>query len=462
RDIPVVEEEHDVEGYDKPINFKGEKFYSLEELMLFIAQTTDNWQQAKKFIGRGNLISSLKANGDKKNIKIVNRLTSGTKDEDFILMRMLLKYRPEMPFIIRGRIINLNNLSQFCAEYMSGTGNKTDNFIIDMILSEKIKIYLKEYKKRADDITEDIHIIENLVKISKYSNFSNKDKAHLIAQLLKKYKNKESENKENKIIRKYLTSKKLKNKHIKNILQLLGYQEKDVKESRPKINFIPMKKFFGVVYSLAIITGIIFSIYMLQGNKDIQYQYLGTNIIPAFWSGIKFEDHYEESVESVREDYIKTIHLNSKDEEYYNIRSGYYNLVNKKRTSFNEQKESIKNNEYNIFILFNVLVWSNFDMSIVEDSIQNFIVYLSIFVAAIILINIIKRIFIVPRKMQVFLNWMIALSIISSLLIIILDNGRNLMPADYFRMALLFVCFWFLRIASESKYDKEKVNTIKN
>lgn len=178
-DIPDYFEESsevgEVLSYKKPLNFMGEKFYTLEKIAIDFARDEDHWNKGKEFIMRGYVKQWLESNNEFEHaLDFENEFLSNTsEDGDLKTFRFICKYGKNLPFIFCGKIINIKNLFLFLGKQLknekilSAAEQKIVNFIVENSLvnnkelSSMLRLYVNSFGQ-----SENAEALENFTKIS--------------------------------------------------------------------------------------------------------------------------------------------------------------------------------------------------------------------------------------------------------------------------------------------------------
>ncbi len=147
RTIPVYYEEEQKNhqtGY-KGYEFRGQWFFSLEDLLQGFVTDPASWEEAKRHIGRGYLTRWLESNDQYSKAVEVERFLEEYQDGDERLIFLASRYNPDVPFTFLGKVIDLPGLIWYLGRFLRREHDGAEDRILSMLFSGEIERIWREY-----------------------------------------------------------------------------------------------------------------------------------------------------------------------------------------------------------------------------------------------------------------------------------------------------------------------------
>lgn len=191
RDIPVFYSytEHKEGAYKKAYKFSGKEHYSLDELVASFVESSESWKDAISHVQRGYITKWLENNEDYDNsVKIEKIRDESRTDDNLSLLRIVYSFNKDLPFILLGKAITLQNLFVYVGKLIRKESTTEETIVAEAIVNGKFLNYLKDYIRvsgKAEGLFYDPYSNEDPEKTRVFRKYSYSDFTLLLDLLLK-------------------------------------------------------------------------------------------------------------------------------------------------------------------------------------------------------------------------------------------------------------------------------------
>ncbi len=133
-------------GNQQPYTFQGNNYFTPSELVAQFIKDENNWQEARKHLARGYLLKWFEDIKDFDHAVLLNDFRK-LKNVDEQLFSVIYSINNKLPFVVYGKMIDLNNLYLFSANYVKNTASEAESSVITSIVSGELIDYSNYYQK---------------------------------------------------------------------------------------------------------------------------------------------------------------------------------------------------------------------------------------------------------------------------------------------------------------------------
>lgn len=463
--IERIVEEEEQENLLKPFELNGKFYNSLKDLSFGIVENEENWNLAIKNLGRGEFSSVCDFNKQKKDLKFIQSLKDSGINDNVKIMRLVYQYNKNIPFVVFGKKITVNNLKTFLFKYLSQKSTAAENKIISLILNGEFINFIDEYTDLTKSSNNEVRVIRNISVFIFNSGLSEKDKITCLRILLERYSEKDQLSSiENRKIISILEKNEIDLKSIKILKKILGFEQSiNLKSSDEVENLWDDPKRVGQIISkqkrsrgnlnfFRIIPGLFYLIFLISGSILIyQKSIKDSNFRVNFWGTTTFAGIYDRlNMKQEKEKEIKIL-SGMKSEK---IKYGYYYITGKKESFDNLTYNMIINEKGDFFDKLNFLILK-------YEKIQNPLYFLrfNIIQSLVLLIifgvviSVLKNIIFLPSFVKNLFRLVAWLNLLVYLWFLAFTKGIPMLPESYIKLSLFSLFLFILPSTFNDKHN---------
>lgn len=169
RNIPVyylheaVEKEKE---YSKPYKFNGKQYFSLKTLVEAFIENEESWSSGKDHLEEGYIKKWLEQSEDYDRASKLKKLVSENSDQ--ALFNFIYTFNKELPFVLYGKLITLQNLHLYLGKNLKKESSKNESLLVKNLTSGELFSFYQEYIKLTGKNDNDL--FRFLKSISKQFN----------------------------------------------------------------------------------------------------------------------------------------------------------------------------------------------------------------------------------------------------------------------------------------------------